>query len=75
MTTKEAALEAGLSVYTIKCEAHRGSFEADLPRGRRGGWDIDPNSFRAWLIRRRMKTGNAPARARARRQLAELGAL
>jgi hypothetical protein len=73
MTTAEAAQEAGLSVYTIKCEAHRGSFEADLPRGRRGGWVIDPESFRAWLIRRRIKTGNGPARARAKRQLLEMG--
>jgi hypothetical protein len=75
MSIVDASLESGLSAWTLKVEARRGSFEADLPRGRRGGYVIDAESFRLWMLRRRLKTGNAPARARARRQLAELGSL
>lgn len=75
MSILEASQASGLSPYTLKAEARRGSFEADLPRGRRGGYDIDPQSFELWLLRRRTKTGNAPARARARRQLQALGAI
>jgi hypothetical protein len=74
MSLAEAATLSGLSGYTLKAEARLGSFEADLPRGRRGGYEIDPRSFELWLIRRKLKTGNAPARARARRQLQSLGA-
>lgn len=74
MTILEASELCGLSPYTLKAEARKGSFEADLPRGRRGGYDIDPRSFELWLIRRKLKTGNGPARARARRQLESLGA-
>lgn len=75
MTILEAAQISGLSPYTLKAEAHKGSFEADMPRGRRYGYVIDRQSFDLWLIRRKLKTGNSPARAKARRQLAELGAL
>lgn len=71
MTLAEAMAESGLSAFTLRAEARKGSFEADLPRGKRGGYVFDDRSFRCWLLRRRLKTGNAPARARARRQLAE----
>ena len=74
MTILEASRACGLSPFTLKKEAREGSFEADLPRGRRGGYNIDPRSFELWLIRRKLKTGNGPARARARRQLESLGA-
>jgi|SanBayMetagenome_1026888.scaffolds.fasta_scaffold147911_1 hypothetical protein len=74
MSILEASQACGLSPYTLKQEARRGSFEADLPRGRRGGYDINAQSFEIWLVRRKLKTGNAPARARARRQLESLGA-
>ncbi|MBE2180891.1 MAG: hypothetical protein IAE97_10500 [Chthoniobacterales bacterium] len=69
MTLAEAMAESGLSAYTLKVEARKGSFEADLPRGRRGGYVFDEATFRHWLIRRRLKTGNPISRARARRQL------
>lgn len=75
MNIAQASAESGLSAYVLKAHARNGSFEADMPRGRRGGYVIDDQSFRVWLIRRRMKTGNAPAKARARRQLMDLGAL
>jgi hypothetical protein len=73
MTVEDASKESGLAPSTIKVECRRGSFEADQPRGRRGGWQIDKDSFRCWLLRRKMRTGNAPARAKARRQLMEMG--
>ncbi len=73
MTVEEASKESGLAPFTIKVECRRGSFEADKPRERRGGWLIDEESFRCWLLRRKMRTGNAPARARARRRLMEMG--
>lgn len=73
MTILEASQACGLSPYTIKAEARKGSFEADLPRGRKFGYVIDPQSFEMWLIRRKLKTGNGPARARAKRQLLEMG--
>lgn len=74
MNIQEAMQECGLSYHTLVCEAAKGSFEADLPRGRRGGWVINPRSFQCWILRRKMKTGNAPARAAARRALMEMGA-
>lgn len=74
MSILEAAQLSGLAPYTLKAQARNGEFEADMPRGRRGGYVIDETSFRLWMIRRRLKTGNGPARARARRELAELEA-
>jgi hypothetical protein len=74
MSIKDAMTQTGLSYHTLVCEAAKGSFEADLPRGRRGGWVINPRSFQCWILRRKMKTGNAPARAAARRELEAMGA-
>lgn len=73
MTIAEAMKESGLSHYTLKCEAAKGSFEAWKPRGKRGGWEIDPQGFRIWLLRRKLKNGNAPMRAKVRRELEALG--
>jgi hypothetical protein len=75
MSILEASQLCGLSAYTLKAEARKGSFVADMPRGRMGGYVIDRESFELWLIRRKLKTGNSPARALARRQLEQLGAL
>ncbi len=75
MTMPEATAAAGLSTYTLRACARRGEFLAWLPRGKRGGYVIDPDSFRCWLLRRKMQTGNAPARAMAERQLAQLNSL
>lgn len=75
MSIIEASELCGLSPYTLKAEARKGSFVADLPRGRKFGYVIDPRSFELWRIRRKLKTGNAPARALAKRQLEEMGAL
>ena len=72
MTILEASQACGLSPYTLKAEARKGSFEADLPRGRCGGYVIDRQSFELWLIKRKIKTGNGPARAKALRQLEAL---
>jgi hypothetical protein len=73
MTITEAAAQSGLSPYTLKAGARAGAFEADMPRGRRGGWEINSVSFAQWLLRRRARTGNAPARARAIRELQSTG--
>lgn len=73
ITVQQACEISGLSTYTIRCECRRGSFEAYFPRGRKFGYAIDRRSFEIWMLLKKMKTGNAPARARARRQLAELG--
>jgi hypothetical protein len=75
MTIADAIAETGMSYTTINREINKGSFEADKPRGNRGGWQIDARSLRMWLVRRKIKTGNGPARAAARRELAEMGAL
>ena len=75
MNIKEAMAECGLGYFMLVREAKKGSFEADLPRGRRGGWVIEPRSFRCWLLRRKIKTGNSPAKAAARRALEEMGAV
>ena len=75
MNLKDAMAECGIGYFTLVREAKKGSFEADLPRGRRGGWVIEPRSFKCWVLRRKMKTGNAPARASARRALMEMGAI
>jgi len=75
MNIQEAMAACGMGYSTLVREAARGSFEADLPRGRRGGWEIEPRSFKCWLLRRKLKTGNAPARAAARRALEEMGAI
>jgi hypothetical protein len=72
MSILEASQACGLSPYTLKAEARKGSFEADLPRGRKFGYVIDPQSFELWLIKRKIKTGNGPARAKALRQLEAL---
>jgi hypothetical protein len=72
MTLPQAVEASGLSAYTLKAEARKGSFEAVLPRGKRGGYEFDPESFRIWMIRRRIQHGNAPARARAQAELAAL---
>ena len=73
MNIQDAMTKSGLGYSMLVREAAKGSFEADLPRGRRGGWVIEPRSFDCWLLRRKMKTGNAPARAAARRALEEMG--
>jgi hypothetical protein len=73
MSIQDAMKECGLGYFTLIREAKKGSFEADMPRGRSGGWDINEQSFKCWWLRRRMKTGNAPGRAAARRELAALG--
>lgn len=73
MTIQDAISKTGLGYFTLVREAKAGSFEADMPRGRRGGWEINPTSFQVWWLRRRMKTGNAPGRAAARRELAAMG--
>lgn len=73
MSIREASELSGFSAYTLKEYAREGAFEADLPRGRRFGYVIDRESFELWLLRRRMKTGNSPARARARRELLNRG--
>lgn len=65
---------SGLSRFTLRKECRSGSFEAYLPRGRRGGYVIDRRSFEIWMLLKKMKTGNGPARAKARRQLMSLGA-
>ncbi|MEI6072772.1 MAG: hypothetical protein WCS31_13340 [Verrucomicrobiae bacterium] len=75
MNIQDALAKSGLGYSTIVREAAKGSFEADLPRGRRGGWVIEPRSFDCWLLRRKLKTGNSPARAAARRALEEMGAI
>lgn len=74
MTTQDAMAATGLSYNTINREIIKGSFEADKPRGNRGGWEIESRSFHLWILRKKMKTGNAPARAAARRALMEMGA-
>ena len=74
MNIKDAMRESGLSYCTLTQEAVKGSFEAHKPRGNRGGWEIEPRSFQCWILRRKMKTGNSPARAAARRALMEMGA-
>lgn len=75
MNLQDAMAECGMSYFTLVREAKKGSFEADLPRGRRGGWVIEPRSFKCWLLRRKMKTGNAPAKASARRELEDMGGI
>ena len=67
MTLKEAASESGLSAWTIMNAAKADQFAAEKPRGSRGGWVIDPQSFRDWLLRRRLKGANGPARAAIKR--------
>jgi hypothetical protein len=74
VTIQDAIGLSGLGYYTMVKEAAKGSFEAHKPRGNKGGWQIDARSFQCWMLRRKMKTGNAPARAAARRELAEMGA-
>lgn len=69
MTTAEAAAQSGLTQWMVGEAAKRGDFVADKPRGNRGGWVIDRQSFNDWLLRRKLRTGNAPCRAMARRQL------
>lgn len=58
MTTKDAAALSGLSEWSISVAASKSAFAATKPNGRSGGWDIDEQSFRQWLQRRRMKGGN-----------------
>lgn len=74
MTIQEAMTITGLSYNTINRQILKGSFEADKPAGNRGGWKINRRSFEVWILRKRIKTGNSPARAAARRELQEMGA-
>lgn len=69
MTLIEAMKQSGLCRSVVLAACKRSEFEAYKPRGNRGGWDIDPISFRGWIIRRKLKSGNAIARAAARREL------
>ena len=70
MTAKEASKESGLSIWTIQNYANNDAFAAEKPNGPRGGWQIDPQSFRDWLLRRRLKGANGPARAAIKRGMA-----
>lgn len=74
MNMREAMKTSGLAYSTLVRYCAAGAFEASLPRGRRGGWDISERSFQVWLMRRRTKMGNAPAKAAARRALEMMGA-
>jgi hypothetical protein len=67
MNAKEASQESGLSVFTISKHARNDQFAAEKPNGDTGGWQIDPQSFRDWLMRRRLKGANGPARAAIKR--------
>jgi hypothetical protein len=58
MTAKEASLISGLSVWSIQFAASKSEFAATKPAGNKGGWDINEESFRQWLTRRRIKGGN-----------------
>ena len=73
MTIRDASEESGLSCYTLREYARRGEFAAYMMRGKKGGYEIEPRNFRAWVLLRRMRTGNGPARQQAKRELYRLG--
>jgi hypothetical protein len=67
MNIQQAAQLAGCSRHTIMEAAKKDSFAAEKPNGNRGGWIIDPTSFKDWLTRRRLRRANGPARAAIKR--------
>lgn len=67
MTLQEASQESGFAVWTLQKFARQGEFGASKPRGNRGGWEVEPGSFRSFLNRRRIKTGNSLVKAREKR--------
>jgi len=74
MSIKDAMGLTGLCYTSLVKKAAAGEFEAYKPRGNKGGWEIDARSFSCWNLCRKMKTGNAPARAATRHELEEMGA-
>lgn len=73
MTLKEAIELSGLGRSTILAGVKSSQFEASLPRGRRGGLQIERRTFEHWLLRRTLKNGNSMAKAAARRKMAAMG--
>jgi hypothetical protein len=55
---EQAAAMTGYSVYMIRRFAHRGEFDAWMPRGKRGGWEIVKPSFEAWWSSKRASSMN-----------------
>jgi len=60
MTIEEASEICGLAPYTLRQKARSNNppFAATKPSNREG-WDINENSFRGWLKRRRINSANA----------------
>lgn len=73
MSIHDAMGLTGLCYTSLVKKASAGEFEAHKPRGNKGGWEIDSRSFQCWILRRKLKTGNGPARAAARRALEAMG--
>jgi hypothetical protein len=67
MNIQQAAELAGTCRHTVMEAAKADAFAAEKPNGNRGGWRIDPASFKDWLTRRRLKRANGPARAAIKR--------
>jgi len=49
MTIKQASEESGFAVGTLYRKITAGNFLACKPRGCKGGWEINPASFRQWV--------------------------
>lgn len=55
---EQAAAMTGYSVFMIRRFANRGEFQACMPRGKRGGWQILKPSFEAWWQAKRASSSN-----------------
>ncbi len=58
MTIHDASRESGWSLTSLYRKIAEGKFVACKPRGRRGGWEINPSSFRQWVRSNREATSN-----------------
>lgn len=58
MTLQEASAASGYAVWTLQKFARENEFGAWKPRGRKGGWQVDEPSFRAFMRRRKLKGAN-----------------
>lgn len=58
MTLHEASTASGFAVRTLYRKIKEGAFVAFLPKGRRGGWEINESSFRSWVRANRIASAN-----------------
>lgn len=63
MKVEDAAERSGFAIWTVRRMARQGLFMATKPRGNRGGWEIDDESFHDWMQGNQTARGNAAYQA------------